>query len=255
MSERGFLEVTEAPGESATRAQLMRLVDRYQVVGDLARGRRVLEVGCGTGIGLRYLDRVASLAVGGDFDPEVVRLAQRQGSGTLVRLDAQSLPFQDRTFDVVCMAEAIYYVPRADAFFAEAARVLAPGGTLVVTSVNPGRSDFVRSAKSVRYLDAAELLAALRTAGLVPELRGSFPSEGGRRDRVLRVTRVIFARLNLIPGTLRGRALLKRLAYGPLAPLPPVLDPSTVEVPAASTIAAAEAGRFVILHAIGRKLS
>lgn len=47
-------------------------------------------------------------------------------------MDAQELPFQDATFDVVLLLEAIYYLPHAEKFMAEARRVLRPDGILFI---------------------------------------------------------------------------------------------------------------------------
>ena len=53
---------------------------------------------------------------------------------------AEALPFAAHSFDLLTAAGSLNYVSDLDAFFAEAARVLTPGGRLVVYDFNPGRS-------------------------------------------------------------------------------------------------------------------
>ncbi len=244
--------ITEAPGEPATRPQVMRIIDRYRLVGDHGAGRRVLEVACGTGIGLRAVASRSALAVGGDVDSDVLHTASRHGREQhLLRMDAQHLPFRDGSFDVVAILEAIYYLPDAAAFVREARRVLAPGGVLIITSANPDRPDLARSPHSVRYYGASALLSLAESGGFHGTILGAFPaSEGGLRGKVIGLARLVVTRLNLIPGTLRARSVLKRLAYGPLEPLPGTLDERAYPVPPPTPITPERSRDFVILHLV-----
>jgi 2-polyprenyl-3-methyl-5-hydroxy-6-metoxy-1,4-benzoquinol methylase len=58
--------------------------------------------------------------------------------------DAAYLPYESQSFDVVISIEAISHYHEVDCFLAEAARVLRPGGTLVISDTNNGRNVFVR---------------------------------------------------------------------------------------------------------------
>jgi SAM-dependent methyltransferase len=102
-------------------------------VDDLREGA-VLVVGCGTGADTRALvDRlpptVAVTAI--DIVPGMVERAQRRGTSRPVTwdvADAQSLPYDDGSFDlVVCQFGAMFFPDKVTAF-AEAARVLRPAG-------------------------------------------------------------------------------------------------------------------------------
>jgi SAM-dependent methyltransferase len=93
----------------------------------VARGR-VLELGCGTG---RVLAQLATRtqAIGIDVAPRMLELAAQRGH-TVIRATAEALPFRDGCFDtVVC---AFYTMRDLDrpVVYAEAARVLRPGGVL-----------------------------------------------------------------------------------------------------------------------------
>ena len=95
------------------------------------RGARVLEVSCGRGGGARFLARAFGPAayVGVDLSEENLRIARAGGRGTHFLLgNAQHLPFRDGAFDIVINIEASHLYDDRTRFFAEAHRVLAPGG-------------------------------------------------------------------------------------------------------------------------------
>jgi len=114
------------------------LVDELEVEMALrfARGRRVLEAGCGTGLIMsRLRPHVASLA-GVDLSSRMLaqaaarQLAVVQGSVT-------ALPFPDGEFDVVCSFKVLAHVERIGDALAELSRVTRPGGHLVLEFYNP----------------------------------------------------------------------------------------------------------------------
>ena len=77
--------------------------------------------------------------VGVDLSRGMLRQARaRMGDGgeavTLVRHEARHLPFDDDTFDAVTCLESLEFMPRPEQVLAEMVRVLAPGGTLLVTN-------------------------------------------------------------------------------------------------------------------------
>lgn len=103
---------------------------------DHLRTRRALDVGTGTG---RYLPLVApsgtKLTVGLDLS---MPMLQRHASGySRICADATTLPFADGSFDVVCSSLMAGDLRHIDAFLAEVARVLAPGGHLVYSDFHP----------------------------------------------------------------------------------------------------------------------
>lgn len=100
-----------------------------------AAGLRVLEVGVGMGSDyLRWL-RAGASATGVDLTHRAVSLArQRSGAEGLeadLRVaDAESLPFEDGTFDLVYSWGVLHHTPETARGFHEAQRVLKPGGRL-----------------------------------------------------------------------------------------------------------------------------
>jgi len=244
-----FTAVTEHPGDPATEDQIARLYDRYRFAATQARGGRVLEVACGSGIGLPYLARHASALVGGDIDAEHVQSAARHGL-PIVRLDAGHLPFRDDAFDLIFIGEAVYYLPDVERVLGEVARVLRAGGRIAVTTVNPRWPGWVGSSHSVRYHDHAELSRLLSAAGFSVTAYGAFPDRG--TGRLTAQARKILVRLKLVPGSLKARALLKRVVYGRLSPLPSEIVDLEGSSATWTRLQEDEAGeRFSILHIVG----
>ena len=97
------------------------------------RGRRVLEVSCGHGGGASYFARTHQPAeyVGLDLNPEAIRHCEARHLVAGLRFlvgDAQKLPFEDGSFDVVINVEASHCYPDFPGFVDEVARLLKPGG-------------------------------------------------------------------------------------------------------------------------------
>ncbi|MDA1010191.1 MAG: class I SAM-dependent methyltransferase [Chloroflexi bacterium] len=246
-----FGHVTEAPGDPATAWQIERMVERYRFAREHARGGDVLEVACGTGIGLPYLRDGARSVVGGDIDAGRLAVAADLGV-PLALFDAQALPFRDASFDLVYIAEATYYLPDLDQFIAEAVRVLRPGGRLVVTSVNPAWPGWIPSPHSHRYLSTVQFASSFQRHGLEVSAYAAYADTAS--DRVLGLARKVASRLHLIPDSLDGRAWLKRLVYGTLQPLPTDLTTVPVEPPSPTPLAAGDpASRYAIIHIVGSR--
>ena len=109
-------------------------------LGDLT-GRRVLDVGCGTGVATRDLARRARASgsvVGIDPTPAFVEVAQRlsaeQGiSNSVFQVaDGGALPFADRTFDLVAAVTVLSHLPHRDAVLREMIRVCRPAGAFLI---------------------------------------------------------------------------------------------------------------------------
>jgi SAM-dependent methyltransferase len=171
----------------------------------------------------------------------------------LVRFDAQALPFRDRSFDLVVSVEAIYYLPDAGRFVGESLRVLAPGGRLLIATVNKDWSEFAPSAFSTRYFSVPELrfLLAAHGFGRV-EFFGAFSTMARTVGaRVRAAVRRAAVKLGLMPGTLAARERLKRLVYGPLTALASEVSDGMAElqplVPLAATRPTTE---YKILYAV-----
>ncbi|MCS7207317.1 MAG: class I SAM-dependent methyltransferase [Dehalococcoidia bacterium] len=250
-----YTPVTERPGLRSTPEALSMLVTRYAVAARHAQGKEVLEVACGAGMGLGWLGKVAKRLVGGDFTRPLLRQAQAyyKGRVPLVQLDAHALPFRDASFDLVILYEAIYYLARPDAFLKETRRVLRPGGMLLVCSANRERPGFVPSPLSVRYYSARELVDLLQAHGFAVQVFGAFPAAEGKREGLINLARKAASTVNLIPGSLKAREILKRIVYGKLVPFPN--EVSDKDAPVADLVPLAPVGptpHYKVLYALAR---
>jgi demethylmenaquinone methyltransferase / 2-methoxy-6-polyprenyl-1,4-benzoquinol methylase len=98
----------------------------------------VLDVATGTaGVALEIERRTGARVVGIDLTDEMLRVggrvvsaAGRAGKISLVLGDADSMPFEDATFDALCFTYLLRYVPDPAATLRELARVVRPGGLI-----------------------------------------------------------------------------------------------------------------------------
>jgi 2-polyprenyl-3-methyl-5-hydroxy-6-metoxy-1,4-benzoquinol methylase len=125
---------------------------RYWWAAQFAPGRRVLDAGCGIGYGSNMLAEAGAAEVQGVDIAEPVIEAAAQGAGPGVIFttgDVAALDLDADTFDLVVCFEVIEHVEDTDAVLDELARVLAPGGLLLISS--PNRDRYVPGNPHHRY--------------------------------------------------------------------------------------------------------
>lgn len=237
LTRRTFTDVTESAAEPVSRQQRQRMVQRYIWARSYCEGRDVLEIACGAGCGLGIIAAVCRSLNAGDIEPDNLATAKRvYGDWIAFRhLDAHDLPYPDRSLDVVIIFEALYYMADPARVVEECARVLRPGGHILITTANKDLYDFNPCPSATRYHNAVELSALCFQYGLSTQVFGGHPvSELGPWPRRLRPIKALAARWGLIPRTLRGKRWLKRIIFGALVPLSAKLRGD--EVPAAALI-------------------
>jgi len=115
-----------------------------ELLADLPPDPLVLDVGCGDGA--RTLANLPADSVGLDFSREGLNLAaETVPAARLVQADMEAIPLSTDTVDAVTAYFAVFHVPRGKhpSVYAEFARVLRPGGTLLMT-LSGGRFETVR---------------------------------------------------------------------------------------------------------------
>ncbi len=255
MADVDYSTVTETPGRGALPETLSALRTRYELAADLAQGKDVLELGCGPGMGLGLLARKARRVVGGDFDPGLVQQAlDHYGSRFEVQqMDAADLPFESDSFDVVLLLEAIYYLPDPEKFVAESKRVLRPGGALLVCSANCERPDFNPSPYTHRYFSAKQLGHLLTGAGFSVELAAAFPTDDpDAGSSFYGFLRNFAVKYHLIPKTMGGKELLKKILYRNLDPFPRELKDEGALEPLVPVSSDATVPGFKVIYATGK---
>lgn len=146
-----------------------------QLLAGLKPGR-VLDIGSGTGATLDLLP-ARDLLVAVDRSPVMLKRIPRDGSVRIAAAAAKALPFADRSFDLVTLIGVSEYLKRLNPMLREAARILHPGGHLLLTSSPPSiwtvlrlilgnrlhprtRAEIIRHAekKEFRLMDSAKSL-------------------------------------------------------------------------------------------------
>ncbi len=218
-----FTTVTELADDQVSQDQVSRICHRYYWAGAYCQGKDVLEVACGHGQGLGYLLGVANSVIAGDITPELVQKAQEhyQDRLKIEVMDAQNLPFPDQSLDVILIFEALYYLPQPEQFAAECRRVLRPHGVVLISNANKDMPDFNPSPYSHIYHGVAELGALFSAQGFSTQFFGVWPyAAASLRQRVLLPLKKLAVALNLMPKTMNGKKILKRLMFGALVPMP-----------------------------------
>jgi ubiquinone/menaquinone biosynthesis C-methylase UbiE len=103
------------------------------------RPERVLDVGCGTGrLTARLASELGATAVGCDYSAGMLEKArERTQRPAWVQGDAMALPVRSGSFDAVVCTESFHWYPDQPRAVRELARVLRPGGRLLVVLINP----------------------------------------------------------------------------------------------------------------------
>jgi SAM-dependent methyltransferase len=152
----------------------------YRRLADACAGRDVLEAGCGEGYGADLIAGVARSVVALDYDNVTVAHVRARYPRVDVRHgNLASLPLGRASVDVVVNFQVIEHLWDQPQFVAECARVLRPGGVLLMSTPNritfsPGREAPVNPFHT-REFSAAELTELLTQGGFtMASLRGVF---------------------------------------------------------------------------------
>ncbi len=136
-----------------------------------------LDLGCGTGAAVRDASGVVRRAVGIDLSPAMIAEARMLSDGlenaefVLGDVSEDALPFEDGEFTTLLCSTAFHHFPQQLRTIGEMARVLAPGGRLVIADANADQF-------AVRVIDGAlrrfqrSHVSFRRPSQLVGELQG-----------------------------------------------------------------------------------
>lgn len=141
------LHVAEIEVENAMK----RLVGRSQI-------EHYLDIGTGTGRVLELFAPYAERAIGLDASHEMLAIARQRMEEAGLRHaqvrhgDLYQLPLQARTVDLITIHQVLHFLDDPGAALTEAARVLRPGGRLLIVDFAPHEQEFLREDQEHRYL-------------------------------------------------------------------------------------------------------
>jgi SAM-dependent methyltransferase len=121
---------------------LLPLGPRLVEAAGIGEGQRVLDVAAGTGnAAIRAAERGADV-VASDLTPELLEAGRKvaEANGTQLEwteADAENLPFDDESFDVVMSSIGVMFAPHHEESAGQMARVCKPGGTIALLSWTP----------------------------------------------------------------------------------------------------------------------
>jgi ubiquinone/menaquinone biosynthesis C-methylase UbiE len=141
--------VTQVQQQVWSTGDFTKIGNRAQIVGericeavDLIPGERVLDVACGSGNAALAAARRFGVSVGVDYVPELLANGRERAAAEgldveFVEGDAQELPFEDASFDVVLSTFGAMFAPDQEKTAAELLRVTKPGGRIGMANWTP----------------------------------------------------------------------------------------------------------------------
>lgn len=127
-------------------------------LADVPEGAELLDIGTGTGRMLNVLAPRARHAVGVDLSREMLAMARTNLERAQLRhcvvrqADMYSLPFPPASFDIATIHQVLHFADRPADVVAEAARVLKPGGQVLIVDFAPHDLEFLRDEHAHRRL-------------------------------------------------------------------------------------------------------
>ncbi len=115
-------------------------------MAELAPGKRILDLCCGTGRAAGAASALGANAEGVDVSPAMVKAAQTSfPTAIFVTGDAEAIPKNDGVFDIVICSFGVMHVGHPETMFNEIARVLRPGGRVALSHwIGPPESPLFR---------------------------------------------------------------------------------------------------------------
>ena len=150
-----------APLHAFAPVRINYILDSVRRIGTSGDGRleglRILDIGCGGGILAEPMARLGGQVTGIDATPEAIEAAKAHAKTTGLAIDyqcttAEALAASSAQYDLVYASEVIEHVTDRRLFAASMATMLAPGGTVVITTINRTLASFALAKVVLEYV-------------------------------------------------------------------------------------------------------
>ena len=150
-----------APLHAFAPVRIDYILDSVRRLGTSADGRldglRILDIGCGGGILAEPMARLGGQVTGIDATPEAIAAAKAHADKSGLAIDyhcttAEALAETGAQYDLVYASEVIEHVTDRRLFAASTATILAPGGTIVITTINRTLASFALAKVALEYV-------------------------------------------------------------------------------------------------------
>lgn len=126
--------------EESNNVTVKRCFYAYEFAEEYIKGKKVADIGCGTGYGTVHMSQFAETATGVDYSAETVA-QNKKDNATIANLDfitckVPPIDLPDASFDVVTAFQFIEHLEDPMGFIKEAKRILKPDGVFLCTTVN-----------------------------------------------------------------------------------------------------------------------
>ncbi len=150
-----------APLHAFAPVRIDYILDSVRRIGTAPDGSldqmRILDIGCGGGILAEPMARLGGQVTGIDATPQAIDAAKAHATATGLAIDyrcttAEALAESGSKFDLIYASEVIEHVTDRHLFAASIATMLAPGGTVVITTINRTLASFALAKVALEYV-------------------------------------------------------------------------------------------------------
>lgn len=168
----------------------------FSLIGDL-KGKKVLDLGCGTGRIIGELKLFGAEVFAVDISAEMVKITQKKYPDIKVlKADACDLPFSDNELDYVIATFLIVHVKDLDRLFGEVYRVLKDGGIFVLTNINQRKAPKLKLKNRQEiiinsfYHRPADVIAALKNQFFKIEVEDFVEEKGTWINQIIKARKL-----------------------------------------------------------------
>ncbi|TNE79796.1 MAG: class I SAM-dependent methyltransferase [Bacteroidetes bacterium] len=126
--------------EPSNNVTVKRCFCAYEFAEDFVKGKRVADIGCGSGYGTVHLAKFAEQATGVDYSAETLEESRKEYADVknlnFVHGKVPPVPLESDSYDVVTAFQFIEHIPNPVDFIRDVHRILKPGGVFLCTTVN-----------------------------------------------------------------------------------------------------------------------